>query len=134
MLHEKMPRHHVIVLELVSKELNHFYTFAVKYRIVASTNTCYCWENQIFLFFKVSNSNMPIIFFRKKTFSWCVCQVAGISKRSVNFYFLTPHVTNWIHPKSLIKGMGCRPLCYLQNLSIFTQKKVLFLKKKYAAC
>ena len=51
------------------------------------------------------------IFFRKKTFLFvvrslrysgyltntsCVCQVAGISKRSDNFYFLTPHVTNWI--------------------------------------
>ena len=48
-------------------------------------------------------------FFRKKTFlfvirilrysgyltnTWCVCQVAGISKRSDNLYFLTPHVTN----------------------------------------
>ena len=81
------------------------------YRIVASRSTCYYSENQIFLIFKVSNSNMPQFFFRNKTFllavrslrycgyltnTWCVCQVAGISKRSDNLYFLTPHVTNWI--------------------------------------
>ena len=50
-----------------------------------------------FLFFKVSNSNMPQFFFRNKTFLFavrslrysgyltntsCVCQVAAISKRS----------------------------------------------------
>ena len=61
-----------------------------------------------FLFFKVSNTNMPQFFFRNKTFlfavrslryygyltkTWCVCQVAGISKRSDNLYFSTPHVT-----------------------------------------
>ena len=60
-----------------------------------------------FLIFKVSNSNMPQFFFRKKPFlfvvqmswkkwyltnTWCVCQVAGISKRSndkqTSFFFL----------------------------------------------
>ena len=39
----------------------------VVYLIVASTNTCYYSENQIFCFYKVSNANVPI-FFRKKTF------------------------------------------------------------------
>ena len=42
------------------------------YRIVASTNKCYYSENQIFLFFKVSNTNMPKIFFRNKTFLFVV--------------------------------------------------------------
>ena len=70
--------------------------------IVASTNTCHYSENEIFLIFKVSNSNMAQFFFRKKTFLFvvrflrysgyltntrCVFQVAGISKRSDNFNF-----------------------------------------------
>ena len=62
--------------------------------------------------FLVSNSNMPqFFFFRNKTFlfvvrmswkkryltnAWCVCQVSFFSAHSDNFYFLTPHVTNWI--------------------------------------
>ena len=40
----------------------------LNYRIVASTNTCYYSENQIFLIFKVSNSNMPLFFLSKKLF------------------------------------------------------------------
>ena len=63
------------------------------------------------LLFKVSITNMPHIFFRNKTFlfvvqmswkkryltnAWCVCQVSFFSAHSDNFYFLTPHVTNWI--------------------------------------
>ena len=43
-----------------------------KYRIVARTNTCYYSENQIFLFFKVSNTDMPKFFFRNITFLFVV--------------------------------------------------------------
>ena len=83
------------------------------YRIVASTNTCYYSGNQIFWFLKsrIVTCHKMQFFLGKKTFlffvkmSWekryltntlCVCQVAGISKRSDNIYFLTPYVTNWI--------------------------------------
>ena len=80
-----------------------------KYRIVVGTNTCDYSENQIFCFLK-SRILMCQFFFRKKSFLFVLrslgysgyltntsCQVAGISKRSDNFYFLTPHVTNWIN-------------------------------------
>ena len=49
-------------------EKQSFWHFFVNYRIVGSTNTCYYSENQIFLFFKVLNTNMPhIFFFKQKT-------------------------------------------------------------------
>ena len=78
-----------------------------------------------FLYFKVSNSNMQILFFWKKTFffvirtlryfgyltvlTWCVCQVV-ISKTSDNFYFLTTHTTSWGPEKHSMSPPGCRPL------------------------
>ena len=79
-----------------------------RYRIVASTNTCYYSEKQFFCFSK-SRIVTCQFFFRKKTFlldigslrypsyltnTSCVYQVARIYKRSDNFYFLTHHVTN----------------------------------------
>jgi hypothetical protein len=59
-------------LNLCTPQLN--FTLIVKifkeldfdYHIVASTNTCYYSENEIFFIFKVSNSNMPQLFSGKK--------------------------------------------------------------------
>ena len=40
-----------------------YYFIEIKAPYVASRNTCYYSENQFFLFFKISNTNMPHIFF-----------------------------------------------------------------------
>ena len=57
------------------------------YRIVASTNTCTYVITRVTIFcFLKSRILTCQFFFRNKTFS----------KRSDNFNFLTPHVTNWI--------------------------------------
>ena len=48
------------------------------------------FRNKTFLFVIRS-----LIYYGYLTNTWCVCQVAGTSKKSDNFYFLTPHVTNW---------------------------------------
>ena len=70
----------------------------LNYHIVASTNTCYCSENQIFCFLKSQIVTCQFFCLGKYFFyavkTLCVCQVAGISKRLDNFYFLTPHFTN----------------------------------------
>ena len=52
-----------------------------KYRIVVSNNTCYYSENQIFCFLK-SQILTSLRYYSYLTNTWCVCQVAGISKRS----------------------------------------------------
>ena len=102
-------RFNVAIFHLKDLSITCLYSYINLYSIVASTNTCYYSENQIFCFLK-SRIVTCRFFLGEKLFcllldlldiptTWQkhdVCQVAGISKRFDNFYFLTPHVTNWI--------------------------------------
>ena len=57
-----MKNHSEIILQT-------FINLLIKYRIVASTNTSYqIFRKSDFLFFKVSNTNMPTFFLGKKLF------------------------------------------------------------------
>ena len=97
-----------IIWPLAGKIWKVFKYFPI-YRIVASRRVT-IQKIRFFCFYK-SRILTCQFFFRNKTFlfvvrslrysgyltnTWCVCQVAGISKRLDNFYFLTPHVTNLI--------------------------------------
>ena len=80
------------------------------YRIVASRSTCYYSENEKFCFLKSRILSCRIFFLGTKLFCllfiwaeiysilllWDFMDPHKISAHSDNFYFLTPHVTNWI--------------------------------------
>ena len=89
----------------------------ITYRIVASTNTCYHSEKQIFYFLKVSNSNMPQFFLGKKLF----CLLSKWAEKKDTWHdvfvkypeYLRDQTTfNFGHPMLLIElvsisSMGC---------------------------
>ena len=96
------------VTPVIETDIQFLFIILYIYRIVASTNTCYYSENQIFDFLKSWILTCRIFFFGTKLF--CLLSESAeilwgsmksqfmnphkISAHSDNFYFLTPHVTN----------------------------------------